>query len=346
MFTFFNHLESAGDVHAWAGGPERSQERSIVQWCVDHPLTIDGTWLDRMSSDAGFRLLTVSADDTHLLSLRFPNLRHATIWHGVAPEAFCDPAAIEPSHQKGRDIDVLVAGSIASHEELAKLKARVPGVLHGFCDSIVHIRAESPAMAFGQALDVCLPSGVRASDEWALMAAIFAYTTAAVGRIRRVAAVRALQGQNVLLVGTEAWTEFASGTIKYGGSIEYAMLPQLLGRSKVSLAVSPTQFATGFSERLLLSMAAGCATVAEERLAIANEFCTDEPQSLVQYPANRPELARIAVEKLLRDATERGRMGLAAHQIVAERHTWDHRVGPLLTAAGMLEQSVRQSVAA
>ena len=362
LFAFFNHLSSADEVYAWAGGaggrggPERSSERSIVQWCVDHPLTIDAAWLDRMSADPGFRLLTVTADDAHLLAMRFPNLKHVTIWHGVAPEALCEAGAIEASHRKGRDIDVLLAGSIPSREELGRLKSRVPGVLHGVCEALVEVRTQCPAMSFGQAMDLCLPSGVRANDQWALMAALFAYSTAAVGRARRIAAAQAMQGLNTVLVGTEAWKDIATGTLRYGGNVEYGSLPGWMARTKVSLAVSPPQFATGFSERVLLSMAAGCATVAEERLAITREFCAAEnpPRSVgvpgggpvVQYAPDRPELARVAVGKLLADADQRAAMGAAGRAVVAARHLWDHRVGVVLAAAGMAQQDAVQRAAA
>src|SRR6185369_1112322 len=119
-FMFFNHLGSMDDLHGWAGGPERGDSRAVVQWCVDHPLTIEADWLDRMSQDSGFRLLTVTSDDAHLLSLRFPALKHATVRHGVDESALCDARQIEASHTAAgsapgsRDIDVVIAGSIAS----------------------------------------------------------------------------------------------------------------------------------------------------------------------------------------------------------------------------------------
>jgi hypothetical protein len=345
MFAFFNHLASAEETYDWAGGPERAGERSIMQWCVDHPLTLDAAWLDRMSQDPGFRLLTVTTDDAHLLAMRFPNLKHATVWHGVAPEALCDEAAIASSHQCGRDIDVLIAGSIPSKDELARLKNRLPHVLHGVCDALVEIRTECPAMSFGQALDVCLPSGVRANDEWGLMAALFAYSTAAVGRARRIAAAQAMQGLNVTLVGTDAWREVATGTLRYAGNMPYGELPAMLKRTKVCLAVSPPQFAAGFSERVLLSMAAGCATVAEERLAISREFCAVGGGPVVQYAPDRPELARIAVGKLLTDGDERARMGRMGRSVVTAKHLWDHRVGVVLTAAGVLERDGARAAA-
>src|SRR4051812_30703733 len=44
-YLFFNHLDSVEQTYGWAGGPERwggggAHGRAIVQWCVDHPLTI------------------------------------------------------------------------------------------------------------------------------------------------------------------------------------------------------------------------------------------------------------------------------------------------------------------
>jgi hypothetical protein len=335
-YVFFNHPGSVADVVAWAGTPA-DHERAVVQWCVDHPLTISAEWLEAMSRDPGFRLLTVTDDDSHLLRMRFPALKQATLWHGVDPGALCEAGTVEESHARMRDIDVLVAGSIASREELEAMRARLPQALHRVCEDIVALRLEYPAMSFGQAVDVAMPSGWRSGDEWRLMAAVFAYTTSAVGRARRIAAVRALRGFNVVLVGTEAWKVRSRGTHRYAGNVPYAELPALMRRARVCLAVSPPQFATGFSERVLLSMAAGCATVAEERLGITREFCRGGlgGGSVRQYPADRPELARTIVEKLLGDAGERAMLGAAGRAVVAAGHLWDHRVEGVVTVAGM-----------
>ena len=340
-YVFFNHLSSVEETYGWTGGPER--DRAVVQWCVDHPLTIDPAWLDRMSEDPGYRLLTVTSDDAHLLAMRFPKIKHATVWHGVDESAVCDGASIAESHERGRDVDVLLAGSIASAEELARYRAQVPGVLHKVCDEIVALRVQYPGMPFGQAMDVAMPSGVRANDHWLLMKTIFAYTTAAVGRARRVAAAQAMQGLNVTLLGTEAWEEFATGTLNYGGQVGYAELPGWLMRSKVCLAVSPPQFVMGFSERVLLSMAAGCATVAEERVEIARQF--GGSGAVQMYVPDRPELARVLVGKLLRDASARVAMGAVGRELVARGHMWGHRVSTVLTAAGMLEREGARAAA-
>jgi hypothetical protein len=196
-------------------------------------------------------------------------------------------------------------------------------------------------MSFGQAMDVALPSGVRANDQWLLMKSLFAYTTAAAGRVRRVAAAQAMQGLRVTLLGTDAWKEFATGTLTYGGQVGYQELPAWLMRSKVCLAISPPQFVTGFSERVLLSMAAGCATVAEERVAVGREFGASG--AVQMYAPDRPELARIMVGKLLADAGARASMGMVGRELVVRGHLWGHRVGTVMTAAGMVE---RQAVPA
>jgi hypothetical protein len=339
-YIFFNHLASVEEAYGWAGAPERMGEgagggdggRAVVQWCVDHPLTIAPEWLDRMSADPGFRLLTVTSDDAHLLALRFPRLKHATVWHGVDESALCDPTAIE--NTRDRDIDVIIAGSIASDAELARLLAQVPGVLRSVCDEVVALRLAHPTMSFGQAVDLALPSGARANDHWLLMKTIFAYTTAVVGRARRVAAAQAMQGLNVMLVGTEAWREFATGTLKYAGRVGYQDLPGWLMRSKVCLAVSPPQFVAGFSERVLLSMAAGCATVAEERVMLKKEFGTSG--AIKMYTPDRPALARAMAETLLGDAKARTMMGAAGREIVVQGHLWGHRVEMVMAAAGMI----------
>lgn len=342
-YVFFNHLSSIEETHGWAGGLERCNERGIVQWCVDHPLTLEGEWLDRMSRDPGFRLLTVTSDDAHLLSLRFPNLKHATVWHGVDESALCDAETIEQSQTNGRDIDVIIAGSIPTVPEIERLKTRIPVALHRACEDVVAIRVEHPGVSFGQAMDIAMPSGVRASDHWTMMRVVFAYVTAAVGRTRRVAAAQAMQGLNTVLVGTDAWKEIATGTLRYGGRVEYGDLPGWLKRSKVCLAVSPPQFVAGFSERVLLSMAAGCATVAEERISIGRTF--GEAGAVQMYAPDRAELARVMVGKLLNDAGTRARMGAAGRNTIASGHLWGHRVAEVMNAAGMAEREPARAAA-
>ncbi len=342
-YVFFNHLNSVEETYRWAGGLDRGGERAVVQWCVDHPLTIEGEWLERMSRDPGFRLLTVTSDDAHLLSLRFPNLKHATVWHGVDESALCGDQTIESSHATDRDIDVIIAGSIPTFAEIERMKARIPTALHRACEDVAALRLEHQGMSFGEAMDVAMPSGLRASDHWTMMRVVFAYVTAVVGRARRVAAAQAMQGLNTVLVGTDAWREFATGTLKYGGQIGYGELPGWLMRSRVCLAVSPPQFVTGFSERVLLSMAAGCATVAEERVSIGRTF--GESGAVQMYSPNRPELARVMVGKLLNDADARTRMGTAGRQTIAAGHLWGHRVAEVMTAAGIAEQEPARAAA-
>jgi hypothetical protein len=342
-YVAFNHPASLESLHAWAGPPGRG--RAFVQWCVDHPLTIPTGLLEGLSADPGYRLLTVTDDDAHLLALRFPAVRRATVPHGVDPSALCGPGTIEASHagrgDDARDIDVLLAGSIASAAELARLRGGVPAPLHGPCEELIRLRLERPAMSFGQALDVAMPAGwTDGGDAWGLMQAVFAYTTAAVGRARRTAVASVLRGLGVVVLGTEAWKEFEGGGLVWGGQVGYAETPSWMRRAKVCVAVNPPQFALGHSERVLLSMGAGCATVAEERLATTRDFgATDgRPACAERFDgaAGRVERVREIVEGLLADGGRRAELGSRGRAEVGERHLWEHRVDAVLAAAGLV----------
>lgn len=332
VYVFFNNPPPVEQLWQWTGAP--GGERSVVQWCVDHPLTLPGPVVDQLSRDPGYRLLLVADDDLHLAQMRWPGARVARCWHGVDEAALCDEAGIEESHAGGeRDIDVLLAGWIAPEAELARQKALVPAALHESCEEIVRLRLRNPVMSFGHAYDLAMPLGLRASDPWGLMSVVFAYTTSKVNRVRRVRIIQSLTGLSVGLLGDPSLREMekeADG-VRYLGQAEYHELPGWLKRTKVSIALGPTQFVHSFSERLLLSLAAGCATVADDRHWVRQQFgreggaaCVDT--FAIDWAAN----VREPVEKLLADPTRRAAMGAAGRSVVAREHLWRHRVPGLL----------------
>ncbi len=334
VFLFFNNPPSPEALHQWMGpvlGP-----RAVLQWCVDHPLTIPPAHLDRFVSIPQYRLLTVADDDTHLLPLRFPAIKTARVWHGVDESALCAPDAVHAE----RPVDLVIAGSIAGDDEIAALRARVPGSSLTAAHEIVALRTTHPHLSFGQAWDIGCTRLDSPTDHWSLMAGVFQYTTALVNRARRTALVRAVQGVKTTLLGTPTLKALCTGTVEYGGEVAYADLPAELAKAKVCLALGPTQFAHSFSERILLSLAAGCATVADDRVCVQREFGAAvegvEPVSL--FDAAKPEQAREQIESLLKDTGRRTAMGSTGRSIVASRHLWSHRVEQV---AGLARETLR-----
>ncbi|HZW08066.1 MAG TPA: glycosyltransferase, partial [Phycisphaerales bacterium] len=304
---------------------------AVLQWLIDHPLTIGSEAWRAVEALQGYRLLNVSDDDAQLVALHFPGIRQARCWHGVDPSALCDAAALEPSHdgRGSRDIDVLVTGTVLSPEELAEKREQVPAPLRRVCEEMVALRLAHPWMAFTQAWDLCAPVGLHSATQWDLLRAAFLYTTAAVNTARRLALVRSLDGLRVTAIGRGPWQSAGVHGLTVVPEVRYADLPVWFARARVSLAVNPTQFVHGFSERLLLSLAGGAASVTDDRVWVRREFsaCTRA------FAPERPESCRQAVEALLNDRGACAVLGTAGRSVVAERHLWRHRVHTLAVVA-------------
>jgi len=333
LFLFLNFPESFAGLAAWAHINEDGRPRhrsALLQFFVDHPLALDAGLLGRMAALPHYRLLMPCTDDTHWLRLRWPNLKHVRCWHGVPRTALCEVGAIERGHLEppargGRDIDVLVAGSIHSPEELAPLREGVPTALRDGAESMVQFMLEHPWSSFGQALELCMPSGVYASDHFALLQTVWRYATAALNRERRARLVTGLHGLDVTVLGAPAWREFCTGTIRYAGDAPYGSLPGWFARSRVALTWGPTQFVHAFSERLLLGLAAGCACVADDRLWVRREFAgLTSP-----FDAAHPAQARACVERLLADRTGAAAVAARGRACIESAHLWSHRLGVL-----------------
>lgn len=359
VFLFFNSPPSLEALYSWAGAPGRGGagrsegrgaggsgdgsggggRRRIIQWCVDHPLTIPAWLLDAAEKDPDHRLLLVSEDDRHLVNLRWPGVRVDVLRHGVDAAALCDAEQIEATHaarasgNAARDIDVLMAGSVASVEELAGLRVGVPTSLHGACEELVRLRLGSPALSFGEAYSLAMPGSLWTSDPWRLMSAVFVYTTAAVNRLRRGAIIRALDGLDVGLLGCPALRELATGTARYLGEARFDRTSAVLARAKVCVALGPTQFVLGHSERLLMSMGAGCATMSDRRPAIAGWDAGNA--GVAQFDVSSQDRLRETTEELLGDHDRRAAMGRRGRETVAGSHLWGRRVRELAAALGM-----------
>ncbi len=305
---------------------------ALVQFFVDHPLALWTEQMDALSRLPNFRMVLPCVDGLHLLRLRWPGLKHAHCLHGVSPTALAPPDEIEASHlgrgESARGVDVVVTGSIHTEEEIAELRAKLPARVHGVCDEAAAMMEQRPWTPFEQALDVAAGSDGLMTGEWALLQGCQRYVVALVNRRRRTAMVRALRGLGVEVYGGSAWESVcAEAGAKWRGEVAYGELPATLRRARVCLALGPTQFTHTFSERLLLSLAAGCATVADDRLLARKHF--GEAGCVALFDAARPEAMRAQVEALLTDRDRCAAMGVAGREAVARGHLWAHRMDTL-----------------
>lgn len=319
LHVFFNLPQSYEQFVKWVQPQRRGAV--VIQFFVDHPLAISAEFLDKASELRNFRLALPCVDDRAVLALKWPGLRCVTCAHGVPAEALCDAASIGTARRN----EIVVAGTIATEEELAKLRERVPDALRAACDDAAALMASTPSISFLQAFDLCIPPGLHASDHWVMLQMCSRYAVARANRTRRLATLGALRGLPVAVHGGDAWREHCTGTIEYRGEIAYDRLPEVLRGSSVALAWNPTQFTHSFSERILLSMAAGCATLTEDRPLVRREFCTGEP-SVECFDAASGESVRSAAEGLLKDGGRALALAKAGRASVERSHLWKHRV--------------------
>jgi hypothetical protein len=332
LVVYFNFLPDIADLHPSIRRP--GSRAALVQFMVDHPLALHEQQMDATSRMPNFRLLMPCIDGTHTLRLRWPSLVHGHCLHGVAPSALVDAASIAPSHQRAspaRPMDVVVTGSIHTESELAVLRERIPATLRALADDTTDLLIDDPWMPFEQALELTLGAANIPTGQWALAALVWRFVTAAANRHRRIAAVRALAGLNVHVFGGDAWAPECTGTITHHGPVDYAAMPGVLARAKVAVAWGPTQFVHSFSERLLLALAAGAATIADDRILVRRHFGprgvgATEPASATIVRGNDGAAIRAGVEELLADPELRGACASLGREAIAKGHLWDHRV--------------------
>jgi spore maturation protein CgeB len=334
IFTVFNFPPSLDHILRWIG--PRSGPTAVVQWLVDHPFNLDKQLMTEFVKRPGYRFVHVTDDDAHLLQLRWPNLVHGRVWHGVPRSALCNASTIASSHHDGsRDIDVFFAGSIATDADLDRLRADVPPQVQSRCEDIVQLRLSYPWLSFGQAFDVIMPSPLICPDAWGLLAVVFRYTTAKLNRERRLRLVRGLEGLRVAVAGSPLWKDLLPASSQYVGEVAYEDVPQWMRRSKVCIALNPTQFVHGFSERLLLALAGGCATVTDDRLWVREHFTNPNIRAAVGFVANETKHMRDSVQTLLADANARIEIATRGRTTVEEKHLWVDRIPELLRVVGM-----------
>lgn len=336
LVLWMNFLGSAADVPRLRA-IAADRRLGLLQFFVDHPLALWAEQIDHLSRIEAYRMALPCADSAHLLRLRWPTLRYVQCLHGVSPRALAGAEAIERGHQGASEDDpawrpdgVIVLGSIHTEAEIADIREAVPARFRKGADETAEALLRHPWTTFEQALDITMGCEGVMTGEWSFASLVWRYVTARVNRARRSALVSAMQGLPVVVHGPDSWKEFCVGTIVHRGPLPYASTPGALARAKVCLAWGPTQFTHSFSERLLLSMAAGCATVADDRLLVRRHFAGEgraEMATLVS--AAEPAAARAAAEALLADGSRRAAMGVAARAEIARAHLWVHRLDRL-----------------
>lgn len=312
-------------------GRERGAHLAVVQFFVDHPLALDAAFMDRWARTPGFRMILPCPDGLHWMGMRFPWLRHGPCPHGIPESALCDESTIE-NPAAPREFDVVAAGSIHTQAEIDEQFAALPEIARTAARDMSELLVAHPAMSFEQALDLCLGQRGVVSGNFPAAQRLWRVVTAAVNRRRRVALIQAMQGRRTLLLGGRAWSEFASGTIVHAGDVAYTDLPAALARARTCIAWGPTQFIHGHSERLLLAMAAGCASASDDRLLVRRDFGADG-QAARYFDAARPETCRAAIDSLLADGASLKALAHRGRELVAERHLWRNRLQTIVAVA-------------
>lgn len=330
---WLNFLADINDIPTEAHEP--NTRIALLQFFVDHPLALWPQQLDTLARLPNFRMLLPCADSAHLLRLRWPTLRHIHCLHAVSPRALASHDSITARHSSAAPRsdtptdDIIILASIHPQSELDDMRARIPTRLQKGADEAVRLLVEHPTITFEQAADITLATQGVLTGEWTILSSLWRYATAAANRQRRVNLALALDGLHVVIHGAEAWSEIcsASKSLEYRANLPYTQIPDALARARVCLAFGPTQFTHSFSERLLLSLAAGCATIADDRILARKHFAQEgQPELLTLVDAANPEQAREAAESLLKDPDRRASMAHAARDEIERAHLWSHRV--------------------
>ncbi|HED53773.1 MAG TPA: glycosyltransferase family 1 protein [Phycisphaerales bacterium] len=332
LYIFFNMPPA---IEALPAAVRRPGARvAAIQILVDHPLALDAGVMDQTAKLPNFRLALPSLDGLHLLRLRWPTLRHGHMPHGIPVSAVINESECSPEAFANRPHDVILAGSIHTEQEVRDIRWSLPPQTHPWIDEMVELMAAEPAMPYEQALDLVCGSRGVITGNWPMAAALWRAVTAALNRERRINLAKSLQGLDVAIFGNDAWKEICTGSITHAGNITYSTISESLAKGRICLAWGPTQFPHTFSERLLLSMASGCASVAEERYMIRQHFTTHgDAAQLATFDPRNPSAARDRIESLLADPDRASKLASNGRAEVLEHHLWRNRVD-LLAALG------------
>lgn len=330
-FVFFNAPPTVRDLPPGLLAP--AGQLRAVQFFVDHPLALHAPVLDALQHGGRIDRLALvmpCRDDAEIATSRWPGLSVAHAPHGVARHALCDESTITEHELAARPADCVVAGWIHSRDEIRQLASILPGSMHNPAFEVAARLVESPTTPFSTAAEDILP-GVLSADRQ-LLVAFWRVVTAITGRERRSSMVEALQGRTLRVYGPPAWQEFCEGTIEYHGEAPYARIARVFGEGRTVLAWAPTQFATGHSERVLLAMASGAVTLAEDKPSFRSEI-DPEGQAALTFDGADPATIRASLEVALTDHEEAIERARAARRLVESRHLWAHRLDAILEAA-------------
>jgi hypothetical protein len=309
-----------------------------VQIFVDHPFALPEPVLDAWRERDGLRNLRLClpcADDAHLLRLRFPGLRHAWVPHAIPPSALCPREALTPDAWRNREFDIIAAGSIATEQHIAEQLARLPAPAQAIAKDTAAIMLRDPRLGFVQALDLAGSTAGLATGEWSAAKALWRVTIMIVNRARRTAVVKALQGTRLAVFGPPAWREFCTGTVHYAGDAPYDRIHAAHARARLAIAWGPTQFAHSYSERLMLAMAAGCASISDDRLLVRRDF----PNNCALYNAADPATTRAAADHLLANPDAALNLAQSARDHAERTCLWQHRVDAILAESTMVTKN-------
>lgn len=329
IFAWFNAPPSIDAIPEAARDPANGV--ALVQIFVDHPYAVDDAIIDALAALPQYRLLMPCVDSVHLLRARWPGLPVAYLAHAVGPGSLCETVENE------RDAGIVVAGSIHSEAELARMEAALPDSLRRPALEMVELMVAHPSMPIEQAMDLSMGVRSTAAASWGVAAAMWRLVAARVNRRRRIGLVTALQGLPVEVWGLDPWREVCTGTIAYRGAFEYEDTGRVFGAAKACLAWGPTQFQHSYSERQLLSMAAGCATVSDDRLLVRGQLS----EGLEIFDASRPSDAADLFGDLLRDEGRRLDLARRGRALVERSHLWSHRVERIASIASAAIASAR-----
>ncbi len=332
ILVFFNMPAAIEAIPAAVRRP--GSRVACVQIMVDHPLALAPEITDATSLLPNFRLLLPSVDGLHLLRLRWPRLVHGHLPHGIGRGSLVDTSCVTHDGLASRDFDVVVAGSIHTEEQLRALKGQLPQQTHDWVDEIVMLMLAEPMLPFEQAVDLVAGSRSVVTGNWSTLAGLWRVTSAHLNRLQRIQMVEELQELDVAVYGSEAWRSVCRGTIRWQGDAPYRDVARVFASGRVCLAWGPTQFEHTFSERLLLSMAAGCASVADDRYMIGQHFAFEGAgQSVQVFDARHPGALRASVESLLGDTDRLVSMAQHGREAVEAGHLWEHRVEKIASIA-------------
>lgn len=332
VFVFFNMPAAIEAIPAAVRRP--GSRIACVQVLVDHPLALAAGVMDATSLLPNFRLVLPSIDGLHLLRMRWPRLVHGHVPHGIGRASLVDANAVTAEGLAAREFDVVVAGSIHTEDELRALKWQLPQQAHGWVDEIVMLMLAEPMLPFEQAVDLVTGSRGVVTGNWSTLAGLWRVTSAHLNRLQRIQMVEELQGLDVAVFGGDAWREICGGSLQWHGPAAYQEVSRVFARGRVCLAWGPTQFEHTFSERLLLSMAAGCASVADDRYMIGQHFAFEGPeQSVHVFDARHPGALRDSVESLLGDPERMVSIAQHGRRAVEAGHLWEHRVEKIAALA-------------